>query len=59
MYRGVRREAEDRRSKVALRDAEGVMLAVIHVEDIWEPDREAEAKPSSARPTPRTRPSIT
>jgi sulfate adenylyltransferase len=28
--------------KVALRDAEGVMLAVIHVEDIWTPDREAE-----------------
>lgn len=29
---------------VALRDAEGVMLAVIKVEDMWEPDREAEAK---------------
>jgi sulfate adenylyltransferase len=29
---------------VALRDAEGVMLAVIKVEDIWEPNREAEAK---------------
>ena len=33
-------------SKVALRDAEGVMLAVINVEDIWEPDREAEAEAS-------------
>ena len=31
-------------TKVALRDAEGVMLAVVHVEDIWEPDREAEGK---------------
>ncbi len=31
-------------SKVALRDAEGVMLAVLHVEDIWQPDRVAEAK---------------
>src|SRR5256885_4007130 len=31
-------------SKVALRDAEGVMLAVLHVEDIWQPDRAAEAK---------------
>jgi sulfate adenylyltransferase len=31
-------------SKVALRDPEGVMLAVLHVEDIWQPDREAEAK---------------
>jgi sulfate adenylyltransferase len=29
---------------VALRDAEGVMLAVIKVEDMWEPDRESEAK---------------
>ena len=31
-------------SKVALRDPEGVMLAVLHVEDIWQPDRPAEAK---------------
>ena len=31
-------------SKVALRDPEGVMLAVLHVEEIWQPDREAEAK---------------
>jgi sulfate adenylyltransferase len=31
-------------SKVALRDAEGVMLAVLHVEDVWKADREAEAK---------------
>ncbi len=30
-------------SKVALRDGEGVMLAVLHVEDIWQPDRKAEA----------------
>src|SRR3954469_6175760 len=29
---------------VALRDAEGVMLAVVKVEDMWEPDRESEAK---------------
>ena len=29
---------------VALRDAEGVMLAALHVEDIWTPDREAEAQ---------------
>jgi sulfate adenylyltransferase len=29
---------------VALRDAEGVMLAVIHVEDIWQPDRKSEAE---------------
>ncbi|MGH9396903.1 MAG: bifunctional sulfate adenylyltransferase/adenylylsulfate kinase [Terriglobia bacterium] len=29
--------------KVALRDPEGVMLAVLHVEDIWKADREAEA----------------
>ncbi len=31
-------------SKIALRDPEGVMLAVLHVEDVWQPDREAEAK---------------
>jgi sulfate adenylyltransferase len=28
---------------VALRDPEGVMLAVLHVEDIWTPDRDLEA----------------
>ncbi len=31
-------------SKIALRDAEGVMLAVLSVEDVWQPDRAAEAK---------------
>ena len=31
-------------SKIALRDAEGVMLAALHVEDVWQPDRKAEAK---------------
>ena len=31
-------------SKIALRDPEGVMLAVLHVEDVWQPDRTAEAK---------------
>jgi sulfate adenylyltransferase len=31
-------------SKVALRDPEGVMLAVLHVEDVWQPDRAAEGK---------------
>ena len=31
-------------SKVALRDPEGVMLAVLHVEDVWQPDRQEEAK---------------
>ena len=31
-------------SKVALRDSEGVMLAVLHVEDVWQPDRKAEAQ---------------
>ena len=28
---------------LALRDSEGVMLAALHVEDAWEPDRKAEA----------------
>jgi len=31
-------------SKIALRDPEGVMLAVLSVEDVWQPDRSAEAK---------------
>jgi sulfate adenylyltransferase len=31
-------------SKVALRDGEGVMLAVLTVEDVWQPDRAAEAQ---------------
>lgn len=30
--------------KLALRDAEGVMLAVLHVEEIYKPDRTAEAQ---------------
>jgi sulfate adenylyltransferase len=29
---------------IALRDAEGVMLAALHVEEAWQPDKEAEAK---------------
>jgi sulfate adenylyltransferase len=31
-------------SKIALRDPEGVMLAVLSVEDVWQPDRKAEAQ---------------
>jgi sulfate adenylyltransferase len=31
-------------SKIALRDPEGVMLAVLNVQDVWQPDRKAEAK---------------
>ena len=31
-------------TKIALRDAEGVMIAILHVENVWQPDREAEAK---------------
>jgi sulfate adenylyltransferase len=30
--------------KLALRDPEGVMLAALHVEEIWEPDRQQEAE---------------
>ena len=30
-------------SNVALRDPEGVMLAALQVDDVWQPDREAEA----------------
>ena len=31
-------------SKIALRDPEGVMIAALHVEEVFTPDREAEAK---------------
>ncbi len=31
-------------AKLALRDPEGVMVAVLHLEDLWQPDREAEAQ---------------
>lgn len=31
-------------SKIALRDPEGVMLAVLHVEDVWQPDLKVEAQ---------------
>jgi sulfate adenylyltransferase len=31
-------------SKIALRDPEGVMLAVLHVEELWQPDGKAEAE---------------
>jgi sulfate adenylyltransferase len=31
-------------TSVALRDPEGVMLAVLHVEEIWEPNRQSEAE---------------
>src|SRR5215469_14954335 len=30
--------------RIALRDPEGVMLAVLNVEDVWQPDRNAEAQ---------------
>ena len=29
---------------LALRDPEGVMLAAIHIDDVWQPDRQAEAE---------------
>jgi sulfate adenylyltransferase len=31
-------------AKLALRDAEGVLLAGLHVEEVWKPDRHAEAE---------------
>ena len=38
--------------KIALRDPEGVMVAVLHVEDVWQPDREEEAKSVFATTSP-------
>ncbi len=37
------RRSIDPGSTIALRDPEGVMLAALHVEDVWQPDRLAEA----------------
>lgn len=31
-------------TSISLRDAEGVMLAALHVDDVWQPDRESDAK---------------
>ncbi len=39
-------------SKVALRDPEGVMVAVLRVEDLWQPDRKAEAQAVFASTSP-------
>ena len=41
---GFAKSIKGKSSKVALRDAEGVMLAVLHVEDVWRPDRKSEAE---------------
>ena len=32
------------RTSLALRDPEGVLLAVLHVDEVWEPDRVTEAE---------------
>lgn len=37
-------EEIDAKDTIALRDPEGVMLAALHVEDIWRPDKAAEAE---------------
>ncbi len=37
-------EGLERQSKLALRDPEGVMLAVLNVEEVWQPDLAAEAE---------------
>jgi sulfate adenylyltransferase len=39
-------------TKVALRDPEGVMLAVLSVEEVWQPDRKAEAQAVFATNSP-------
>ena len=39
-------------SKIALRDPEGVMLAVLSVEEVWQPDRKAEAQAVFASTSP-------
>ncbi len=44
-------------SKIALRDAEGVMLAVLHVEEVWQPDKKEEAE-SVFRSTSHAHPGI-
>ena len=44
-------------SKIALRDAEGVMLAVLHVEEVWQPDKKEEAE-SVFRSTSHAHPGV-
>ena len=39
-------------ANLALRDAEGVMLAALHVEDVWQPDREAEGRAAFSTTNP-------
>jgi sulfate adenylyltransferase len=38
------KKLEPGKSRIALRDPEGVMLAVLDVEEVWQPDRRAEAE---------------
>ena len=44
-------------SKIALRDPEGVMLAVLHVEEVWQPDKKEEAE-SVFRSTSHAHPGV-
>jgi sulfate adenylyltransferase len=39
-----KKSLKQKSGKIALRDAEGVILAVLHVEDVWQPDRTSEAE---------------
>src|SRR5258708_40235185 len=43
-----------RHSTLALRDPEGVMLAALHVEEVWEPHRLRRRRPSTERPIGNT-----
>jgi len=52
--RGICQETYPGTSKVALRDAEGVMLAVLHVEELWQPDRAADPRLCSTAPANTT-----
>jgi sulfate adenylyltransferase len=39
-----KKSLKQKNREIALRDQEGVILAVLHVEDVWQPDRKSEAE---------------
>jgi sulfate adenylyltransferase len=48
----------EKNQKVALNDQEGFMLAILTVEDIWQPDKHAEAKAVYGTDDPETHPGV-
>ncbi|MFP4477092.1 MAG: bifunctional sulfate adenylyltransferase/adenylylsulfate kinase [Desulfatibacillaceae bacterium] len=51
-------ESVERGRKIALRDQEGFLLAVMTVSDVWEPDREREARALFGTDDPASHPGV-